>query len=221
MSSESKTERAYRVLRERIHSGHYMPGFRLVIAPIAEELEVSAVPIREAIRRLEAEGLVTFERNIGAQVSLVNEAEYEYTMQTLALVEGFATALAAPLITAEQIERARAVNREMRKVLEEFDPQKFTQLNLEFHSILFESCPNPNLLDLVHRSWSRMRVLRNSSFGFVPGRALESVDEHDEILEFIESQASAEEIERVARDHRLKTLYAVLERHIATQARAA
>lgn len=223
MASESKTERAYRVLRERIHSGHYMPGFRLVIAPIAEELGVSAVPIREAIRRLEAEGLITFERNVGAQVALVNESEYEYAMQTLALVEGYATALAAPFITASQIERAREVNVAMREILAEFNPQQFTELNLEFHSILFESCPNPNVLALVHRGWSRMRVLRNSSFSFVPSRALESVDEHEEILTLIEREATAEEIERCVREHRLATLRAVLERQPSphTQANAA
>src|SRR5690625_3941126 len=113
MSNESKSERAYRMIRERIDNGRYVPGYRLVIAPIAEELQVSAVPVREAIRRLEAEGLVTFERNIGAQVALMQETEYQHTMQTLALVEGYATALAAPFVTPEQLARARRINETM------------------------------------------------------------------------------------------------------------
>ena len=170
MSAESKSERAYRFLRERIDDGRYVPGYRLVLAQIASELDVSVVPVREAIRRLEAEGLVTFERNVGAQVALQKEAEYQHTMETLALVEGFATGLSARHLSADHLARAREVHERMRRTLDDFDPHRFTELNLEFHSILFEECPNPHVLDLVHRGWNRMRVLRDSSFSFVPGR---------------------------------------------------
>ncbi|MCS3426983.1 GntR family transcriptional regulator [Leucobacter aridicollis] len=210
MSTESKSERAYRLIRGRIDAGEYMPGYRLVLAPIAAELDMSVVPVREAIRRLEAEQLVTFERNVGAQVSLVKETEYLHTMQTLALVEGSATGLAAPFITKDQITRARAVNETMRESLEAFDPTRFTELNLEFHAVLFETCPNPHILDLVHRGWNRMKVLRNSSFSFVPGRASESVEEHERILQLIEQGASPLDIELAARAHRTATLDAVL-----------
>ncbi|MGO2140410.1 MAG: GntR family transcriptional regulator [Leucobacter sp.] len=210
MSSESKSERAYRLIRGRIDAGEYMPGYRLVLAPIAAELDMSVVPVREAIRRLEAEQLVTFERNVGAQVSLVKETEYLHTMQTLALVEGSATGLAAPFITKDQITRARAVNETMRESLEAFDPTRFTELNLEFHAVLFETCPNPHILELVHRGWNRMKVLRNSSFSFVPGRASESVEEHERILQLIEQGATPLDIELAARAHRTATLDAVL-----------
>ncbi|MGK0721582.1 GntR family transcriptional regulator [Leucobacter sp. W1478] len=210
MAPISKSEQAYRLMRERIESGRYVPGYRLVLAPIAAELDMSVVPVREAIRRLEAEGLVTFETNVGAQVALIKETEYQHTMETLALVEGSATALASPAITADQIARARAINERMRESLTHFDPQRFTELNLEFHSVLFETCPNPHILDLVHRGWNRMRVLRNSSFSFVPGRAQESVNEHDRILQLIVDHAPTIEIEIAAREHRLGTLNAVL-----------
>lgn len=210
MAPVPKSEQAYRLIRERIESGRYVPGYRLVLAPIAAELDMSVVPVREAIRRLEAEELVTFEANVGAQVALIEETEYVHTMQTLALVEGYATALAAPSITAEQIARARTINARMRQSLAHFDPQRFTELNLEFHSVLFESCTNPHILDLVRRGWNRMKVLRNSSFSFVPGRAHESVDEHEHLLELIERGADVHEVERAARDHRLGTLDAVM-----------
>ena len=210
MAPISKSEQAYRLMRERIESGRYVPGYRLVLAPIAAELDMSVVPVREAIRRLEAEGLVTFETNVGAQVALIKETEYLHTMETLALVEGSATALAAPSITADQIARARAINERMRESLSHFDPQRFTELNLEFHSVLFETCPNPHILDLVHRGWNRMKVLRNSSFSFVPGRAQESVNEHESLLQLIVDHATTLEIEIAARNHRLGTLNAVL-----------
>jgi DNA-binding GntR family transcriptional regulator len=206
----SKSEQAYNAVKARIVEGTYSPGYRLVLAAIAKDLGVSVVPVREAIRRLEAEGLLTFERNVGATVSGIDPTEYLYTMQTLSIVEGAATALSAPLIGAVAIARARAVNEDMRECLQHFDPVRFTQLNHDFHSILFEPCPNPHILDLVHRGWNRLASLRSSTFRFVPGRAHESVEEHEALLRLIEAGAGAEEIEKAARQHRSATLDAYL-----------
>ena len=214
----SKAQRSYRYIRERINDGRYVPGFRLVLGQIAKELDVSVVPVREAIRLLEAEGLVTFERNVGAQVAMIKETEYLHTMQTLSIVEGAATALSAPFITAEHIARARAINERMIACLDDFDPHSFTALNLEFHSVLFEECPNPHILDLVHRGWNRMNVLRDSTFSFVPGRSRASVQEHENLLRLIEGGAPPLEIELAARAHRTGTLDALLN-HQANQGR--
>jgi DNA-binding GntR family transcriptional regulator len=201
MTAESKSQQAYGFIRQRIDDGRYVPGYRLVLGQIAKELDVSVVPVREAIRRLEAEGLVTFERNVGAQVALIKETEYLHTMQTLSIVEGAATALSAPYLTPTQLDRARDVNERMRRTLDDFDPHRFTELNLEFHSVLFEECPNPHILDLVHRGWNRMRMLRDSSFSFVPGRARESVAEHDRIVDLIEAGADRSTSTRRHRRH--------------------
>ena len=88
VQSLSKSQLAYQWIKERITSHQYTPGYRLVLGTIAGELDMSVVPVREAVRQLEAEGLVTFERNVGARVTLVDESEYVLTMQTLGLVEG-------------------------------------------------------------------------------------------------------------------------------------
>jgi DNA-binding GntR family transcriptional regulator len=211
-TGSSKSERAYDSLKARIADGTYSPGFRLVLARIAEDLGVSVVPVREAIRRLEAEGLVTFERNVGATVAGIDPTEFLHAMQTLGIIEGAATALSVPLIGPADIARARAVNEEMRECLQHFDPVRFTRLNQDFHSVLFENCPNPHILDLVHRGWARLASLRSSTFRFVPGRARESVDEHEALLQLIESGAEAAAIERAVRLHRSATLDAYLAR---------
>jgi DNA-binding GntR family transcriptional regulator len=210
MVAGSKSEQAYRAVKARIVEGTYTPGYRLVLGTIAKDLGFSVVPVREAIRRLEAEGLVKFERNIGATVAGIDPTEYLYTMQTLSIVEGAATALSAPLIDSVAIARARAVNEEMRQCLDHFDPVRFTQLNQDFHSVLFENCPNPHILDLVHRGWNRLASLRSSTFRFVPGRARNSVEEHEQILKLIETGSDAETIEKAARLHRSATLDAYL-----------
>ncbi len=206
----SKSQLAYSYIRERIDDGRYSPGFRLVLPAIAGELGVSAVPVREAIRLLEAEGLVEFERNVGARVAMANPREYEITMQTLSLIEGWATATAAPLLTKEDIAAARKVNDGMTKSLEHFDPAAFTAQNRQFHSVLFEKCPNPRIRELVDRDWARLGVLRESIFSFVPDRSRDSVAEHEHILQLIEQGADPLEIEMAARQHRLTTLDAFL-----------
>jgi DNA-binding GntR family transcriptional regulator len=205
-----KSQLAYQSIKQRISDGTFSPGYRLVLGRLAEELGVSVVPVREAVRMLEAEGLVTFERNVGAQVAMLDPGEYRTTMQTLSLVEGYATASSAPFMTSDDIARARAVNDRMAASLSHFDPVEFTRLNLEFHGVLFEHCPNPHILELVQRGWARMRALRESTFSFVPGRAQGSVDEHSRLLDLIEGGASPLDIELAARNHRLATLDAFL-----------
>jgi DNA-binding GntR family transcriptional regulator len=206
----SKSERAYTYIRERIVDHRYSPGYRLVLGTIAADLGMSVVPVREAIRRLEAESYVTFEHNVGARVALADETEYMYAMQTLGLVEGSATALSADLLTDADLDRAVEINERMRRLLDDFDAHEFTRLNEQFHAVLFERCPNPHILGLVHRGWGRLRSVRDSTFAFVPQRASHSVDEHAEIVRLIREGADPLEIELGARRHRWRTLDAFL-----------
>ncbi|MFV0374556.1 GntR family transcriptional regulator [Microbacterium sp.] len=206
----SKSQVAYDWIRERITRHEFVPGYRLVLGTIANELGMSVVPVREAIRRLEAEGLVTFEKNIGARVSVVDEDEYVHTMQTLSLVEGYATGLAAPHLTAGDLARAAEINERMHRLLEHFDAHTYTQLNQQFHAALYASCPNGQVLDLVERAWSRLAGVRDTSFALIPGRPRHSVEEHDQLLTMIEGGSDAVEIELFTRTHRLRTLDAFL-----------
>jgi len=206
----SKSQQAYRWLQERIAGGELAPGYRLVLGSIAGELDMSVVPVREAIRRLEAEGLVTFEQHVGARVSMIDDSQYRQSMETLALLEGAATALAARHLTADDLRRARDLNRRLVEQLDDFDPRLFTSLNHEFHQVLFGACPNPRMLALVDAEWVRLGHLRDSTFSFVPGRAHESVREHDALVDLIEAGAPLADVERAARAHRSATLAAYL-----------
>lgn len=206
----SKSDVAYSWLRGRIARHEYGPGHRLVLGGVAEALDMSVVPVREAIRRLEAEGLVTFERNVGARVAVVDEGEYQFTMQTLGVVEGVATALSAPLLTVAALARAEEINERLQQLLENFDALAFTRLNQDFHAVLFAPCPNPHILDLVHRGWGRLAGIRDSTFAFVPERARHSVAEHADILRLIRAGADPLDVELAARRHRWRTLDAFL-----------
>ncbi|MGA9871357.1 MAG: GntR family transcriptional regulator, partial [Rhodococcus sp. (in: high G+C Gram-positive bacteria)] len=191
--TQSKSQIAYSDIKDRIARQEYTPGYRLVLGAIARDLNMSVVPVREAIRQLEAEGLVTFERNVGAHVSMVDDSQYRYSMEALGILEGAATALAARRLSEDDIRRARSVNERMIESLGHFDPRLFTSLNREFHEILFAKCPNSRMITLVEAEWGRLGRLRASTFTFVPGRAHESVQEHENIVRLIEIGASLEE----------------------------
>jgi DNA-binding GntR family transcriptional regulator len=212
----SKVDLAHDLIRGRIQSGAYTPGYRLVLGVLAKELGVSTVPVREAVRRLEAEGLVEVVRNVGATVRGLDPVEYRWAVETLAVVEGAATGMAAALLPPSALTEARRLNEAMRAGLDDLDPLRHTRLNQRFHRVLTDPCPNPHLLDLVERGWTRVSGLRSSVFSFVPDRAAESVREHDALLDLVARGAPPAEIEAAARAHREATVRAVLQSRAAT-----
>lgn len=204
----NKQEHAYRVIRERILDGTYGPGYRLVMDATADELHVSAVPVREAIRRLEAEGLVVYRPNAGAQVAPADATAWEFAMTVLAVLEGYATAVAAPFLTATTIAALRDVNAQMAEALARTDVLAFSGLNQQFHAEIFERCPNPHLVDLVHDTNSRLDAVRRTVFTHIPYRGVHSIEEHAQLVDLLESGAAATEIENAARAHKLSTIEA-------------
>lgn len=205
----NKHERTYAVIRERILSGGYGPGHRLVLDTIAKELSVSAVPVREALRRLEAEGWVIYRRNAGAQVAPVDSSTWEAVMHALALLEGYATALAAPHLSEADIEDLRYRNQAAAHALEKLDLIEFTRLNRVFHFAIYGTrCPNPYLVELLGDTWDRLDAIRRTVFTSIPNRGWDSVTEHDELIALIEGRAGRQEIESAARMHKLRTIEA-------------
>jgi DNA-binding GntR family transcriptional regulator len=202
----TKQERVYDALRERILSGAYGPGYRIVIDALADEFSVSALPVREAIRRLEAEGLVVYRPNAGAQVAPADPSVFEEEMTVLALLEGLATALAAPELGKDGIERMREINRRMAEAMERLDSLGFGRLNQEFHAVIYEKCPNGALLTLLRDVSRRLDAIRRTVFVQIPYRGAASLKEHAELIDLIEKGAPSAEIESVARAHKMHTV---------------
>jgi DNA-binding GntR family transcriptional regulator len=202
----TKQERVYREVRERILSGAYGPGFRVVIDSLAEEFEVSALPVREAIRRLEAEGLVIYRPNAGAQVAPAEPGVFNEEMTVLAVLEGYATALAAHELSAADIAELAAVNDRMIVAIGQMDALSFGRLNQEFHGLIYERCPNAALVSMLHDVARRLDAIRRTVFIQIPYRGAASVDEHRELIELISRGAPDEEIEEAARQHKLRTV---------------
>ena len=202
----TKQERVYQAIRERILSGAYGPGYRVVIDALAEEFEVSGLPVREAIRRLEAEGLVIYRPNAGAQVAPADPGLFDEEMTVLAVLEGYGTALAAPCLGAADIARLSEINDEMAAAMAELDTLRFGRLNQEFHGLIYERCPNAALVGMLRDVARRLDAIRRTVFVQIPYRGSTSVAEHRELISLIKTQAPAAKIEKAAREHKLATV---------------
>ena len=206
--SASKSNQVYARLRTRIIDGYYSPGYRLVLSSLATEFGVSTVPVREAIRWLEAEGLVEYTHNVGAQVSTVDASSYAESMTVLALLEGSVTALSAPHLTQDDLEEAEAYQREMLALTESpsFDSNAYRRLNGHFHRVLCLRCPNERMQSLMTNEAERVNRIRRTSFKFTADRSRHSIDQHEHLLTLIRTGADAEEIELYAREHKMASL---------------
>ncbi|MGH2843168.1 MAG: GntR family transcriptional regulator [Solirubrobacteraceae bacterium] len=204
----NKQERVYGVIRERILDGVYGPGYRLVIDRVAKEMAVSALPVREAVRRLEAEGLVVFRANAGAQVTPADPTLYKEEMTVLALLEGYATARAAELVGESLIEALEAENGVMERCIEQLDMLGFSRANQRFHNVLYQACGNPPLLELLETTGRRLDAIRRTVFTHIPYRGLSSLEDHRRLIRLIGEQASSAVIEAAAREHKLETIAA-------------
>jgi DNA-binding GntR family transcriptional regulator len=203
---QTKQERVYATLRERILSGAYGPGYRIVIDTLAEEFSVSALPVREAIRRLEAEGLVIYRANAGAHVAPADPALFEEELTVVAVLEGYATALAASELGAKGLRRLTEINERMVEAMEQLDALEFGRLNQEFHAVVYEHCPNPVLVTTLRDVARRLDAIRRTVFVQIPYRGSASVAEHHALIELIAKGAPASRIETAARKHKLATV---------------
>ena len=200
----NKQERIYEILRDRIHTGVYAPMARLNIDALARELGVSPIPVREALRRLEAQGWVQFKPNAGAIVSPVDATSWEQAMVALAILEGAATAEAQRHLRTSDFTRLRKIAADMES---QDDPVRFGQLNRRLHAAIVARCGNDCLRDLLGQTHDRLDRVRSTMFAYLPERAGQAAREHVRLIELLESGEPAE-VERYARWHKLQTVEA-------------
>lgn len=205
---QNKTQYVYDYVMERIVDGSFAAGSSLSITTLAEETGVSLIPTREALRRLESEGLVEFLFHRGVRVAELTIEKYREIMEAEAVLEGLAVGLAAPLLTASELERAREVNARMNRALEAGDFHGYNLGSLEFHGILRAPCPNRHLREMLDRGQQRVAAVRASVIGYRGAVAGRLSEEHEELLDRIAAGAPPHEIEALMRAHREGTIAA-------------
>jgi DNA-binding GntR family transcriptional regulator len=173
-------EDVHALLRERIVKGEFRPGNRLQDVQLAAELGVSRTPIREALLRLEREGLVESDPNRGFFVAQLSRKEVLETYPMVWALECLALESAEPP-TPPQIQALRQINADMSATA---DPLHRQELDLRWHQTLLESCPNERLKDFLA---ALKQIVRRYECVYMRDPALvrRSVRDHAEILEAI------------------------------------
>lgn len=138
-------------LRERILHGAYPEGEPLRQDAIAEDLGVSRIPVREALRQLEAEGLVTFNPHRGAVVSTLSLQEIEELFELRALIELDLFRRAIPRIQPEDVTRAKEILDAYETALRNGDVAAWGEMNWQFHSTLFAPADRPFTLSVAQK----------------------------------------------------------------------
>lgn len=171
----SKTDMVTALLREMILSGELHGSQALRQRDIAVQFNVSQTPVREALRRLESEGIVINDPHRGATVAESHAGSLEENYQIRAALESLGSRLAATSITDQQLTHLAALNEKMREVGAADDA--YAPLNREFHFFIYECADSPLLLSLMRLLWQSMpggpRVLRSHG---------ESTRQHDALL---------------------------------------
>ncbi len=189
----------FNTLREAILRGDLNPGERLMEKQLAETMGVSRTPIREAIRKLELEGLVVMIPRKGAQVAEITEKDIQDVLEVRAALEALAVRLACEKMKEEELEDLRRVMEEFRQAAKEEDVYGMVEKDVEFHDIIFKSTKNEKLMQIVNNLREqiyRFRVAYLKRFNYY--KVIQ--EEHEEILRVIEEKR-VEEAERVATIH--------------------
>ncbi len=144
--SEAASQRIFRALKDDILNGVLPPGLQIRQEAVAEQFGVSRVPVREALRQLESEGLLTSELHRGAFVSNRSLDEVEEMLDIRQALELCALKLALPNLTPDVIAKARNI---LTTYDNSDDPMEWRDLNVAFHMALYAPCNRPRLVKMI------------------------------------------------------------------------
>jgi DNA-binding GntR family transcriptional regulator len=177
---ELSHEPVYRALREELMRGDIRPGDRMVVKRLSDRFGTSALPVRQALQRLVAEGALTDEPYRGARVPLRGVDELMDLRRVRCSLEGQAAEWAAERATGEVLERLYALQSRMRSVQDMAHADSYLVWNYEFHFTVYRAANSPILLPLIERLWLRAGPYLNSMrTEFTLGQGL---DQHDLVI---------------------------------------
>lgn len=203
---QTKQDHAYHELRTRITTGELLPGQRIVVNRFAQSIGTSAIPVREALLRLESEGLVTITPHVGAVVTHITGQRIEMTLEALAVLEGYATRLAVPH-AADIVDDLQKLHVDMEAAARAEKWDVFSRENREFHFKIYAAVENTVVTKTIEDLWSQLDLyLSSAAFFLMPDRALGSVREHAEIIAALrDPDTDLDALEALARTHKMNT----------------
>ncbi len=146
----------FNTLRQGILTGELKPGERLMEIHLANKLGVSRTPIREAIRKLELEGLVTMIPRRGAEVAQITEKSLKDVMEVRRALDALSVELACDRINDEELAALGKACESFEKAVSTGDPKKIAQADVEFHNIIVKAAGNTRLVQLINNLSEQM-----------------------------------------------------------------
>lgn len=189
----------FQTLRKAILTGEFMPGERLMEIALANRLGVSRTPVREAIRKLELEGLVVMIPRKGAEVAKITVSDLKDVLEVRCHLEEFAASLACERITEEKKVELKEAMVDFEKAIQQKDLKLIAEQDVAFHDVIFRATNNQRLLQIVNNLREqifRYRIEYIKDFDYHDTL----VKEHRQIMQTI-MDGDKEAAEKIMRTH--------------------
>ena len=205
---ELLNQKVYRVLKESIVKGFLEPGTKLLENRIAEEMQVSRTPVREAMQKLVAEGFVKTTPNQTMAVTEVSPEDVKEVLQIRGVLEGLAARIAAKKINRREIDELENVVAQMSLYVSKENLSSYCRVDDEFHDLILNICGNKWIIQIRDNLGSFIYRFRIKSLS-VPGRLKCSLKEHQAIMEALKKRDSVE-ADRLSQVHMENTVINIL-----------
>ncbi|MDA8126928.1 MAG: GntR family transcriptional regulator [Deltaproteobacteria bacterium] len=196
---KTKNKMVYDYIKDAIINAKYAPGEKINPKDLALQLEVSPVPVREAINKLSTEGFLKVIPHIGATVADINQAEVEEMHMIRSELECFAVKLSIQQITEERIRKLERVLDEAERALKTAKFDKFKKLNKQFHTGLYADSSYQLLVEIILQLYNKLQMVLHVPW--TEQRAEQTMREHRLILAAVKEK-NAEAICKVLMKHR-------------------
>jgi len=206
---KTKNNLVFNLLKEKILSGELKPNEKLIIRNISSSLHLSETPVREALKMLQSECLVSSIPHVGFVVTEINLKELQDILIIRLNLECLATELAVDNITNEDIKKLIENIKEMKESIKANDIAKYGRLNRKFHRIIYASVGNQALLKLIVDLWDRSGRAR-SIFLLLPEIVENSCKEHRQIVDLLEKKDKINVV-KIMEQHKKRAFKALLD----------
>lgn len=210
----TKSDYIYNSLKDDIVTGVLKSNERLILSKVAEQFNASEVPVREAIKKLEVNGLVKNVPYVGAVVKALNDTEVKDLYQIRAYVESLAIKLAIQRSDKAGIKKLKEIIMVMEGAMKEGDVAEFGRTDKKFHLEIARQSGNTRLHRMIEELWNETEQAQ-SIFRADPALMKQSFEEHLDIFHTIVKN-NIEQAEELAKKHRLRIAKKVLE-HISSE----
>jgi DNA-binding GntR family transcriptional regulator len=197
------------ILRDEIISGDIPADSRLTIIEIAKRFSVSQMPVREALQRLQGEGLIKGIPHKGARVISIDEQFVRNIYEVRGVMEGLLACGSLSGISTAMIRALKDINRKISEVTGDEKTEEILTLDREFHIKIYEHSDNYVAFD-IHNNFTSLLSKLRSKYGFGPFRLNDLIRQHEDIIAALRAKDRTD-IERVVRKHRVGSMKDLLE----------